>query len=356
MNFMFPTVAASNALAPRTSGEARLWAAIELLSVVALLEIGIWQLCGPLDNLFRFASPLLVAVVAWRSHLRRRLAASANVRNATRDTAQQAWGKAAVVTLILALFVHLLSAVLRFDGEGFRWFWMEKGTRGLLEYLLSKGAFIVMQQWLLHYFLAPCCAEIIPHRSAARACAAIIFGVVHLPSLLLVAMTTVAGFCWLGLFARGRRIAPLVASHLILAVLAHAALPERLTLNMRVGSAAQLVAARYQPLNSGPFVEPVRQLCSDQYFAACGGSNDAFVRGLYRDLLGRSQRPSDGEVAAWRLKLAAHARADLVVEFMSSREFVERTQAHGSANVASQIDTRLANLRRRGPSDETIWR
>jgi hypothetical protein len=318
--------------------------AIELAIVVLILEIGIWEWCGSYEGLFRAVALPAFALVLWRSHRRRQLALASvadKLQLNVREGLLQAWMNTAAVTMILALLVHLLAIALRFDGEGFRLFWQEKGTMGLVSYLATKVGFILVQQVLLQYFLAPCCAELIPQRGAARACAALIFGLVHLPSVVLVGITAVAGYCWLALFARSGRILPLAASHLLLAVLAHSALPERLTLNMRVGAPAVEIAERYRVLHDPQLAQPARKVCSDGYFNACGGTNDDFIRALYHDVLLREQAMADHDVISWRPKLVAHTRTDVAMLFFSSPEFAQLQQAGAAERVAQRVDERL---------------
>jgi hypothetical protein len=313
-------------------------ALVELSIVLGVLELGMWEICGPFDAAFRAISLPLVAFIVWRSHRRRSRLQLAQLANA--DSLSRAWLKVGLVTVALAVCIPLLVFSLRMEGDGFRLFWLEKGTRGLFGYLAEKGAFIVVQQLLLNYFLGPCCDELLPQRHLARGLAALLFGLVHLPSLILTGITTVAGYCWLALFARGRRIAPLAVSHLALAVLAHAALPERWTLNMRVGAPAQQIVERYRVALAPGLAPSFHAICSDEYYESCGATSDDFIRGLYRDILGRSQPATADEVAAWRGKLAAHARTDVVIEFFNSAEFVAHFQ-QDRTSAAAKLSQRL---------------
>jgi hypothetical protein len=120
---------------------------------------------------------------------------------------------------------------------------------------------------------------------------------------------------------------------------------------MRVGAAAQQLVERYEAAQRAPLAEEFRTLCSDEYFSACGATDDDFIRGLYRDVLGRGQPPSDAEVAAWRDKLAAHARTDLVVEFFNSQEFIDQTRAASTERVARRLEGRLAHVQLSAHSD-----
>jgi hypothetical protein len=314
----------------------RLLATAELLAVVAILEIAMWELCGPFHVLFCTLAFPLAGILVWNSHRRRRLAGREQPSTGppARDTLARAWLKTLALTLVLALLIPLLASATRIVGERFRLFWLDKGSMGLVEYLAGKSVFIIVQQILLQYFLLPCSGEITARRRWGMFCAAAVFGLVHLPSLLLVGITMVAGYAWLWLFAGGRRILPLAASHLALALIAHAALPERLTLNMRVGAPALEVASRYRALDDPQTARLFRQYCSDDYYARSGGADGEFIAALYRDILLRRAPASDAEMAVWTNKLANHSRADIVAEFFGSREFAALADAgHGTDNA-----------------------
>jgi hypothetical protein len=60
---------------------------------------------------------------------------------------------------------------------------------------------------------------------------------VHLPNLLLAALAAAAALLWCGLYLRTRRLAPLLLSHLILALVARGACGDAIY-NMRIGAAA----------------------------------------------------------------------------------------------------------------------
>ncbi|MBI3465519.1 MAG: hypothetical protein HY000_21075 [Planctomycetes bacterium] len=109
--------------------------------------------------------------------------------------------------------------------------------------------------------------------------------------MMLGALTVIAGLLWLWLYARGGRLLPLILSHILLAVLAHSMLPERLMLSMRVGADALPLLARHRWLAADRKWRIVRVLASSEYFAHCGGTDPAFARALYRDAFGASPNP-----------------------------------------------------------------
>src|SRR5205807_322952 len=63
----------------------------------------------------------------------------------------------------------------------------------------------------------------------------------------------------------------------------------------------------------------VGMVSSSEYYAEHGGTDDAFIRGLYRDILGRSA--SLAEVESWQGGLGASSRPTVARAFVTSDEF-----------------------------------
>ena len=187
----------------------------------------------------------------------------------------------------------------------------------------------MIQQLALQLFLWPTCFEVTKGRTSGALLAAAIFGLVHLPSPTLVAITFLAGVIWVGFYQRSGRLAPLVVSHMFLATLAHGALPERLTFDMRVGSMAMADMKRFDQLNDPKIRLINRRLkhnraslkyfASDRYFQAQGGTTPGLIRGLFRDILGREATESD--LAFWMSRKTASLQSDMVNIFLASDEY-----------------------------------
>jgi len=193
-------------------------------------------------------------------------------------------------------------------------------------------------------FLWPVCFEVTRSRSAGTVLAASIFGLIHLPSLILVTITWLAGLVWIVLYRRTGRLAPLIVSHMILATLAHGALPERLTYDMRVGSTATADLKRFETLTDPKIRQGNRRLkenraslkyfTSQEYFDAQGADMPGFIRGLFRDILGRPA--SDNDVTFWMTRKLANPRVDITSMFLASDEYaqvLERRANSGSSNI-----------------------
>ncbi len=178
-------------------------------------------------------------------------------------------------------------------------------------------------------FLWPACFELTRGRASGAVLAAAIFGLIHLPSPTLVAITMLAGVVWIAFYRGSGRLAPLVVSHMILATLAHGALPERLTYDMRVGidrhrrheavrGAERPPDSPDQPPAQGEPGQP-QALHLPAYFEAQGGTMPGFIRGLFRDIFGRPA--TDSDVAFWMSRKLANPRVDIANIFLASDEY-----------------------------------
>lgn len=301
-------------------------AALELVTVVGLLEWELWSLRahGPgwLNVLVYGAIVAAIGHSAWR---RRDLAPD----RFPIVGAGRAWSEAAAACLALSAVLMIAAALVGDASETFEFVFLDKPPARLLIWLLGKFGAALGQQLALQLFLWPACAELTRGRAAGILMAAAIFGLIHLPSPTLVAITTLAGVAWISLYRRGGRLAPLVASHMVLATLAHGGLPERLTYDMRVGLTATADMRRFEELND-PRIRLInrrlkdnraslRRFTSEEYYSAQGGDLPGFVRGLFRDILGRT--PTDADVAFWAGRGLDSPRDKIPQFFLASDEY-----------------------------------
>ncbi|HUK13155.1 MAG TPA: DUF4214 domain-containing protein [Thermoanaerobaculaceae bacterium] len=293
----------------------RAWAFVELGVAVAGLEAGLWLVSG------RDAEPAVLAIalalggVAYLSHRRRRRAGT--TPDAARVGPGRAWlealGGAACLVALTAVWV----AALREPYDELR-FAFPPGGSELAVWILRRVVYAAAQQLLLQLFLVPVCSEVAASEPLGGLLAAGVFGAAHLPSVTLALLTAAAAWAWIALYRRGRRLAPLVATHALLWIAAFAIVPDRLSLDMQVGIQAVESAAHYRTLDSELGREILRRVCAPEYFAAQGGTEAGFVRALYRDVLGRM--PSDDEVGFWLRRLRIESRTEVAKKFVVSDE------------------------------------
>ena len=292
-------------------------ALIELGLVLGLLAVDFWVLRlweGWTASLAAEATVLLVVVLSvWR-------------RRPARTDRVATWAKACteagVSLAVMAVVLLLATALVRESYEGLRWGFLGLSTLARTAWvareLVEAGAHLL----LLLLFLWPLTRDVVGKDRAALAVTAAVFGVFHLPSLYLAIGTAILAVAWVGLFRRSKRLAPLLVAHAILAIVAAAAVPGRLTYDMRVGASALEVRPGYRLLERSDSRELLRAVTSSAYRERHGGRDRGVVEGLYPDLLGR--RAIAEEVEQWVGVLEWASIRAVAEYFLSSEEALSR--------------------------------
>jgi membrane protease YdiL (CAAX protease family) len=314
----------------------------ELVVVVGLLEAELWYLRANGPSWLNVIIYATIVAMAWLSYERRRKAGF--VATFHEVGALRAWIEVLASCAILSATLMLAARLVGDSSETFEFVFLDKPFDKLAEWVFGKFAAALGQQLALQLFLWPVCFEITKERASGAVLAATIFGLIHLPSPSLVAITSLAGVVWIISYQRSGRLAPLVVSHMILATLAHGALPERLTYDMRVGSTAMADFKRFDTLNDPKVRVSNRRLkenraslkhfTSQTYFDAQGGTMPALIRGLLRDILGRTATEAD--VAFWTNCKLANPRVDIASILLASDEYaaiLEARRARGERQV-----------------------
>ena len=316
----------------------------ELLVVVGLLEAELWSLRGWAPAWLNVAVYGLLIGTVLASLARRRAEGADAAESSPAVGAGRAWLEAAGVGFLLSAVLMGAACFLGDRNETFQFSFLHKPPLAMGRWLLGKFGAALGQQLALQWFLWPVCREVVRSRAGGMALAAAIFGAVHLPSPTLVAITLIAGLAWVGLYRRGGRLAPLVASHMVLATLAHGGLPERLTYDMRVGLTAKADMGRFDAL-ADPKVRQIdrrlkehraelKRYASPAYYASRGGTDDGFIRGLFVDILGRPA--TDADVAFWRGQQFANPREQMASIFLASDEYAARLARDPAASGATR--------------------
>ncbi len=318
------SVPAAHAISSRTLS------LLELALVVALVELDLWILRAAGNGPARVAAYVAIGlVVAWGKH-----SCLPGFRHAEMPAPPIVWGRVLGVTLGLGLLLAWAGWWLREPHEGCWRFLERKTPLGLLSWAVLKGVVVAAQQLGLHGFLTPRCRELAGNRSAARLIAAALFALLHLPNLAVAGLCFLAGWMWIALYERTGRLLPLVLSHFLLAVLVHGLLPERIHLDLRVGSEAVNRLQRRLDENG---LERLRALASPGYFASRGGTAEGFLRGLYRDVLRRAPEP--WELSAWLERSRRLTRAEIAEAFLTSTGSAARSQGSAIRSQGSGVRT-----------------
>ena len=183
----------------------------ELLVVVGLLEVELWSMRASGPAWLNALVYGVIVLTAWLSFERRRragfVAAFAEVG------APRAWLEASLACAVLSAALTLSAPMVGDANETFEFVFLDKGPAKFASWLVGKFAAALVQQLALQLFLWPTCFEVTRGRASGAMLAAAIFGLVHLPSPTLVAITLIAGLAWVAdSTSRSGRLAPLVAS------------------------------------------------------------------------------------------------------------------------------------------------
>ena len=293
----------------------RMRSLIELLVVLLLLEALLW-LPHDAASGWRVASAVaLLGLVALSWH-RLQPWLARDQRDERSHSKGRSWLEVIATTAALSIALATIAYLIR---EPCDELWVGERPPDLgaaVGIVGGEVAVAVSQQVLLMWILLPLCRERWG-RWTSLLTVAVLFGLLHLPSPALTSLTALGGAVWVGLYQRQRLLAPLVASHVVLAVLAHGLLPERWSYDMRVGSGAQESIHRYQALNHPETRTLLRGICTPEYHRE-NSADEAYVTALYRDLLKREPEP--GALEGWTSYLTGHSRAKLARRIASSRE------------------------------------
>lgn len=183
-----------------------------------------WLHSHPIGHRVAFAL-LAVMAVAW---------ASSSRRSVGRADLHSGWIPTVVVTLALLAGIFAVAALVDPRGP------IEFGESGWrpARWITHRLVVAAAQQLMLQLVLWPLCQEILEGRRPATALAALIFGLLHLPSPWLVALSGGGALAWLLLYQNGSGLVPLVISHFILSVGVQTAFDDQVHYGMRIGASA----------------------------------------------------------------------------------------------------------------------
>lgn len=217
-----------------TSSRHRSRAALELGGLVLGVEYLLWGELLPGFAVLRFVALVAIAALLWSSHLRRRSGESSE--SSPRPAAVRTYGLALLVTLAAAAIVMSLSWTAGWwAGSAPHFDVAALASWGDLRWWAGKAGAVIVQQLLLQYWVLPLCCELDERRAPALVLAGCIFGAVHLPNPVLSLLTAAAAPAWCALWLYGGRLLPIVASHLLLAILVRGACGDAIY-SMRVGA------------------------------------------------------------------------------------------------------------------------
>jgi len=231
--------------------------------------------------------------------------------------AGKAWREAGMVTLLIIVAVVAWAMAVRETYDE-----IDLGSLSLplpaAVWIARRLGLVALQQVGMHLFLAPLTRQLLRREGATVLVVAVFVGLFHLPGLALAAATAIAAALWMVLYRRGRRLLPLVASHIVLVVVASSALPPRVLPDLSVGSRAQQSVHNARFLARDEVRTLLRGLTAPAYFEHRGGAMRRWIAGLYVDLYGRPATP--GELDYWVGQSHGSSRSAIAKQMLFSEE------------------------------------
>ena len=221
-------------------------------------------------------------------------------------------------TLALASLVVLAGAILREPYDAVR-YPLGQGVETQVAWISSRLGRALFQQCGLQLFVWPVARQLLGGGPRAVTLSAGIFALLHVPYPLLVGSTFVFGWVWVWLFRRGRRLAPLILSHAILAMVVFATLPDWVSHNLHVGRFEVERAPVYRLLASHEVRGALRDATSADYYRRQGGDDRAWVSSVFEDL--QDRRPDAAEVERWTTALEASSRVEVAKKLIIENSF-----------------------------------
>ena len=295
-------------------------ACIDILLILSLVFVDFWLL-QPFG--FKLVSALLYfTLIILMASTFSRISKLPYLSQLPRPTLPRVYIVVAIATILqvaLILICARMAGVLEAD---LTWASFGKPPSRLPSWVLEKVITVIAQQIGLQLVLFPLCFEISNKKWAAALIGSGLFGLLHAPNPLLMLSTFIASPVWFWLFLYGSRLIPIVLSHIILASFLRFATPSHIHLGLGVGARALPKLRIVLWLDNHRLWPDVRMYSSKEYFNNQGGTNELFIHGCYRDILGRNESEAEKNRKSKALKY--RTRKELVINFFSQPEYIRK--------------------------------
>ncbi len=295
-------------------------ACIDILLIVSLVFTDFWLL-KPFG--FKLASMLLYfTLIVLMASTYRRISKLPYLSQLPRPTLPRVYIVVSIATILqvtLILICAHMTGVLEAD---LTWTSFGKPPSRLTSWVVGKVITVIAQQIGLQLVLFPLCFEISNKKWAAALIGSGLFGLLHAPNPLLMLCTFITGPVWFLLFLYGGRLIPIVLSHIILASFLRFATPSHIHLGLGVGARVLPKLTTVLWLDNHRLWPDVRRYSSKEYFNNQGGTNELFIHGCYRDILGRNE--SEAEKNRKSKELKYRTRKELVINLFTQPEYIRK--------------------------------
>jgi len=229
---------------------------------------------------------------------------------------QAAWGLSILCTVGAAAMILGIAWSCDFLEQEWGWQAFDKPKQSLPGWFLRELGVVLFQQAGLQYVVFPLVTQIVGLQWAALIITGMIFSFLHLPNPLIMALTFVIAPLWCLLFVLGgRRLLPVMLSHAVLFSVIVYALPWHVTLGLAVGPKATPRLRMLIWLYDHDQLAQLRRFGSQAFYEEAGGTDDAFVGAVFRQIKGRE--PNDNEVTYLRAALSYHTRQQVTFELLA---------------------------------------
>lgn len=293
-----------------------------LLAIVVLIALDQWWFDPQGLKLLRFVNLAALGVLIVITYLR--VERIPRPFRPPRPSLGRAMGVILLATLVEAALLIASAWISGTLEQDYTLRALGKSQGELPLWFLGKIGTVFAQQVLLLLLVFPLCFQVTGSRWSAALIGSVLFGLMHGPNPFLAAASFLTGPVWFWLFLYSGRLLPLVASHLVLVILVRFALPSHVHLNLKTGAKALPMLRTSCWLYTHGFFPVLSQYGSKTYYDQQGGTDESFVSGLYRDLLCRKAKEREDENAWWRNLLISQSRTEVVIGFLTSREYVQK--------------------------------
>ncbi|MDY6792412.1 MAG: type II CAAX endopeptidase family protein [Thermodesulfobacteriota bacterium] len=295
-------------------------ACIDILLIISLVFVDLWFL-KPFG--FKLTSALvylgLVVLMACIFLRIRKLPYLSQLPRQTLPRISAVVAIATVIQVALILICAYMAGVLEAE---LTWASFGKPPSRLPSWAVEKVITVTVQQVGLQLVFFPLCFEILNSKWASALIGSGLFALLHAPNPLLMIGTFIAGPVWFWLFLYGGRLIPIVLSHIILASFLRFAIVSHVHLGLGVGARALPKLCVVWWLDNYNLWPAISRYSSKEYFNNQGGTNERFIHGCYRDILGRNE--SEAEKKRIFTEMQYRTRKELVIGFFTHPEYIRK--------------------------------
>jgi hypothetical protein len=306
----------------------RVRATIDLVCLVSLFEMIVWvwkpahSAMALVGGGIAFAAICIVVM------------SRVNMSTGVPPKGSRAWSLACAITFVCITI--LLGTAWTLDVIQAQWAFPTmcgKPTCSWWKWIGAKAGTVIFQQILLQLILYPLAVQITRRRGPALVLTALIFSGLHMPNPLAMVLTVAAAPVWCLVFINGGgRLLPVIASHLILILLANLAIPRDIHLGFAIGPRAIPRLHMLEFIYEHNAFQRLNELGSYAFYQRVGGTDALFVEELYRRLECRA--PSPSESASLRKLLKVKTRREVALMVLTRTPHPQTQQSSHRTNSA----------------------